>query len=185
MDRTRNGQCFSKTILNCFFALIILIPLPMTAIALEAPIIKGRSKMAPGEKQVLSIMNYQTGSTYAWSISGVGTLSSDTGKSVTYEAPATNPNCNNPTISVLLNGALQGTLEITINASSSGAIAYGVLSECLYQNREDLLNKLIKALESPKSFRAVTAELSRKTRRFDWKRVAPLYDECFERLVVS
>lgn len=56
---------------------------------------------------------------YTWQLSGGGELSSLTGTSTVYTAPATNSGCsNNATISLLVNGNVCDTLKIAINAVS-------------------------------------------------------------------
>lgn len=59
---------------------------------------------------------------YLWAIvSGGGSLSSNMGKTVTYTAPATNPNCaNNATISLTIGKMNPITLQIAINGWSPG-----------------------------------------------------------------
>jgi len=77
-------------------------------------------QMSTGASQTLYIEGGSDGDTYYWSTTS-GSLSSPTGTSVTYTAPATNPNCvNNPTITVTCGGATIGTLTIAVNADTSG-----------------------------------------------------------------
>ena len=73
-------------------------------------------QMAAGASQTLYITGGSEYDTYYWSTTS-GSLSSPTGTSVTYTAPATNPNCaSNPTITVTCGGAQVGTLTIAVNA---------------------------------------------------------------------
>jgi hypothetical protein len=81
-------------------------------------------QMAAGASQTLYIEGGSEGDTYYWSTTS-GSLSYPTGTSVTYTAPATNPNCvNNPTITVTCGGATIGTLTIAVNAYTPLADAY-------------------------------------------------------------
>ena len=81
-------------------------------------------QMAAGASQTLYITGGSEYDTYYWSTT-TGSLSSPTGTSVTYTAPATNPNCvNNPTITVTCGGATIGTLTIAVNAYTGSDIAY-------------------------------------------------------------
>ena len=73
-------------------------------------------QMAAGASQTLYITGGIEEDTYYWATTS-GSLSSPTGTSVTYTAPATNPNCvNNPTITVTCGGKTIGTLTIAVNA---------------------------------------------------------------------
>ncbi|NVL90429.1 MAG: RHS repeat protein [Desulfobacterales bacterium] len=111
---------------SCFFLLFSFIIYPASAMSSEPPIIAGKTKMTSSEQQVLSIMNYRTGNTYTWAIkSGGGSLSSNTGKQVTYTAPDSNPNCeNNPTIVVDCNGESKGSISIAVSCYNGDAVAY-------------------------------------------------------------
>lgn len=56
-------------------------------------------------------------------ISGGGSLSSGTGVSVVYTAPATNPQCaNNPTITLQCSDEVQDTIEIAVNATAGSSV---------------------------------------------------------------
>jgi len=90
----------------------------------EPPIIACKTKMTCGETQVLSIMNYRTGNTYTWSISGGGSLSTTTGERVIYTAPDSNPNCQNPTIKVHFNGESSSSITIAVNCDTGNRAAY-------------------------------------------------------------
>ena len=84
-------------------------------------------QMAAGASQTLYITGGSEGDTYYWATTS-GSLSSPTGTSVTYTAPATNPNCvNNPTITVTCGGATIGTLTIAVNAYTANTNAYATL----------------------------------------------------------
>jgi hypothetical protein len=99
-------------------------------------------QMTVGASQTLYIEGGSDGDTYYWSTTS-GSLSSPTGTSVTYTAPATNPNCvNNPTITVTCGGATIGTLTIAVNAytGSGDAYRYGVPKsefQCFYRAAQD------------------------------------------------
>lgn len=109
--------------------LLILVQLTGSAGAFEAPIINGKTKMAPGTQQTLFIWNYQTGNTYTWSMeAGGGSLSASTGKSVTYTAPTSNPNCaGNPTIQVIDSYGNTGSIQIAINVYTTSVTAFTAL----------------------------------------------------------
>ena len=74
---------FSRSFVSigfCLFLLTLMVQVS-TVSAYAEPMINGKTRMTPGEEQTLSIMNYQTGNTYTWSItSGGGSLSSSTGE---------------------------------------------------------------------------------------------------------
>ena len=73
--------------------------------------------------------------TYDWSVTAnCGTLSSDTGDSVVYTAPADNANClRNPTITLSCDGVELDTLQIAVNAKISEDVATIIGSgECTY-----------------------------------------------------
>lgn len=61
-----------KPIENQSLQMAIVLLLPASGGALEGPIINGKTRMAPGEQQALSVMNYQTGETYTWTNEGGG-----------------------------------------------------------------------------------------------------------------
>ena len=108
------------TLLWCLFLFSFLIVYASSALCSEVPIVVGKNQMTFDEAQDLSIMNYQTGNTYTWSIQDddgqKGTLSSTTGGQVTYIAPSSNPGCvNNPTIRVSCCGDQTGTITISVN----------------------------------------------------------------------
>jgi hypothetical protein len=73
-------------------------------------------QMQVGASQTLYITGGSEADTYYWSTT-TGSLSASEGTSVTYTAPATNPNCaSNPTITVTCGGATIGTLKLAVNA---------------------------------------------------------------------
>jgi len=95
-------------------------------------------QMAAGASQTLYITGGSEGDTYYWATTS-GSLSSPTGTSVTYTAPATNPNCvNNPTITVTCGGATIGTLTIAVNAIAGNSVAkiwhYGGITKACWCN---------------------------------------------------
>ena len=62
---------------------------------------------------------------YTWSLSGGGSLSATTGKSVIYTAPSSNANCeNNPTITLTNKSGATATLKIAVNCYGSTGPAY-------------------------------------------------------------
>jgi len=78
----------SLAVLGGLFLLCSFIVYLPSALCSEPPIIAGKTQMSLSGQQVLSIMNYQTGKTYSWSIqSGGGSLSASSGKRVIYTAP--------------------------------------------------------------------------------------------------
>jgi len=125
MNRYPVKKLFSKNKPLFLFVILFMISLlSNSATAAEAPIINGNTKMAPGGNQILSIMNYRTGTTYTWSkLSGGGFLNASSGESVIFTAPTSNPNCNNPIIQVVDSNGNKGSLTIAINSYASG-VAY-------------------------------------------------------------
>ncbi|MBW2107461.1 MAG: hypothetical protein JRI36_02180 [Deltaproteobacteria bacterium] len=117
---------------------------PGMVFCVEAPVISGSRQMGCGAQQVLSIMNYQTGNTYSWSIAddngNKGSLLFFEGEQVVYAAPNDNPGCqNNPTIEVTVNGEAAGTFSIAIDCGPSsekaGTIRVGKCKGCdCYKN---------------------------------------------------
>ena len=62
---------------------------------------------------------------YTWSLSGGGSLSATTGKSVVYTAPSSNANCaNNPTITLTNKSGATATLKIAVNCYTGSETAY-------------------------------------------------------------
>jgi glycosyltransferase involved in cell wall biosynthesis len=54
--------------------------------------------------------------------------------------------------------------------------------DCLYDSEAELVQKLRWAVEDPESAQEVGRRLSQSAIRFDWRRLAPVYDSEFERL---
>ena len=53
---------------------------------------------------------------------------------------------------------------------------------CLYDSNDGLVDRLVRALQSPEETARMGAELARNARRFDWTRVVRMYDELLDRL---
>lgn len=91
-------------------------------------------QMEVSTQQTLTVIGATEGCTYNWAIaSGGGSLSSGTGTSVVYTAPATNAECDlNPTITLSAGGAQCGLLKIAVNAvsGSSPATASKTMISC-------------------------------------------------------
>lgn len=83
-------------------------------------------QMAVSTQQTLTAVGAVAGCTYNWAIaSGGGSLSSGTGTSVVYTAPATNAECaNNPTITLSCGGAQCDSLQIAVNAYTGNFAFY-------------------------------------------------------------
>ena len=81
--------------------------------------------MEINESQNLWVLGGSDSCVYNWSIlSGDGSLSANTGLSVGYTAPSSNPNCDgNAIIKLSVEGSVCDTLAIAINAVSGNAIA--------------------------------------------------------------
>lgn len=93
-------------------------------------------QMSTGASQTLYITGGSEGDTYYWSTT-TGSLSSPTGTSVVYTAPATNPNCAlNPTITVTCGGAVIGKVTIAVNAKLSTGYAYYIATGGSYRECE-------------------------------------------------
>jgi glycosyltransferase involved in cell wall biosynthesis len=54
--------------------------------------------------------------------------------------------------------------------------------QCLYDNKEELLRILSKAISDPESAQVVAAELSRSVAEYDWRNLAQIYDDQFSKL---
>jgi hypothetical protein len=90
--------------------------------------------MQVNEQQTLTVEGYHprwAPHNYKWQIAaGGGTLSAESGYSVVYTAPATNPECiNNATIELVCEGDVVDTLQIAINASEDASWAVRVWSD--------------------------------------------------------
>jgi hypothetical protein len=82
------------------------------------------TQMNVGTSQTLAVVGAVLGKTYTWTVS-VGTLSSPTGTSVTYTAPAANANCSaNCAVSLKVGSSTCDSKTIYINAVTSTDIAY-------------------------------------------------------------
>ncbi len=80
--------------------------------------------MGCSESQTLSVNDAVVGKTYNWEVSS-GSLSSSTGTSVTFTAPATNANCtSNTTVSLKVGANTCDTGIIAINCAGTGVKAY-------------------------------------------------------------
>jgi len=73
--------------------------------------------MSPLEDQELTVVDGWAERDYVWAIaSGGGSLSSESGMSVTYTAPSSNSNCtDNPTITLSIDRETCDTLQIAVN----------------------------------------------------------------------
>jgi len=79
--------------------------------------------------QTLTVVNPTSGETYYWAAFR-GSIDA-TGLSVTYTAPAINPNCeNNPTITLTCGGAQVDSISIAINAINGNRVGY--VTEVVY-----------------------------------------------------
>ena len=83
-------------------------------------------QMSINQTQTLTVTNPDPGATYTWNVaSGGGSISPTTGTSVTYTAPATNPNClQNSIITLGVEGQVCDSLQIAVNAISGNAVAF-------------------------------------------------------------
>jgi hypothetical protein len=87
-------------------------------------------QMACGESQTLTVLNPEPGTTYGWECT-TGTLSSGTGNSVTYTAPATNPSCaNNATVTLKANGNTCDYITVAVNCVPAAAAMAYEISTC-------------------------------------------------------
>lgn len=87
--------------------------------------------MAAGASQTLTVQGWVAGEVYSWSTT-TGSLDVATGNSAVYTAPASNANCaSNPTITLSCGGSVVQTIQIAINAVTSGGV--GIMREYLSQ----------------------------------------------------
>lgn len=96
-------------------------------------------QMAVSTQQTLTVVGAVAGCTYNWAIaSGGGSLSSSTGTSVIYTAPATNAECAlNPTIT-LSSGAVQcDVLYISVNAAGTTVAGYHASHDIITDHSTD------------------------------------------------
>ncbi|MFA4917115.1 MAG: hypothetical protein WC560_10650 [Syntrophales bacterium] len=79
-------------------------------------------QMYVNQTQTLTVTNPVPGTTYTWNVaSGGGSISPTTGTSVSYTAPASNPNCYlNPNIQMSAEGAVCDTLKIAVTKVVTG-----------------------------------------------------------------
>lgn len=78
-------------------------------------------QMQVSTTQTLTVTGAVEGETYSWSTTS-GSVSPSEGTSVTFTAPATNPNCaNNATVSITCGGNVVNSITITINAVTGTA----------------------------------------------------------------
>lgn len=89
-------------------------------------------QMSADEQQVLNVENPVAGCIYDWEItSGGGSLSANTGTSVTYTAPSSNANCEqSPIIRLSVKGNVCDTLQIAVNTYGI-YLAYYIVTECI------------------------------------------------------
>lgn len=82
-------------------------------------------QMATSATQTLTVTGGAVGDVYTWTTTS-GSFDTDTGTSVVFTAPATNPNCaNNPTITLTCGGVQVDSISITVNAYSNRySVAY-------------------------------------------------------------
>lgn len=136
-------DCVSPAVINLFCGdelvdtiMIVLNPCPATA-----SIGYTTKQMSVNNTQTLTAVPGTPGcgtTVYDWAITaGGGTLSSPTGDSVVYTAPATNAQCaNNPTITLSCGGILMDSLQLAVNATTPDADAYSAginpTSKCLF-----------------------------------------------------
>ena len=80
-------------------------------------------QMSVSTQQTLTVVGAVEGCTYDWAIaSGGGSLSANTGTSVVYTAPATNPECAlNPTITLSVGSTQCSSLYISVTAGTTVA----------------------------------------------------------------
>lgn len=90
------------------------------------------AQMSINQTQSLTVVGAREGCVYTWGLAGGGSLSSNTGTTIVYTAPATNPNCaNNAVITLQLEGEICDTLEIAVNAYASDLRVYEINSDCI------------------------------------------------------
>jgi hypothetical protein len=96
----------------------------------DGPSIGGAQQMPVGGSQTLTATGGCGG--YTWSIiGGGGSLSSSTGDSTTYNAPTSNPDCeNNPTIRIMDSCGNTKDMQIAVNSWTGNDIAYSTCHVC-------------------------------------------------------
>ena len=100
--------------------------------------------MSVDENQTLTVENPVDGCVYSWKITnGGGNLSSNTGLSIVYTAPSSNPICElNPTIQLSC-GDVCDSITIAINEYTGSAWAYHIWQECVPHGLEGSYYKLL------------------------------------------
>jgi len=93
--------------------------------------ISGPNQLSVNQTATLTVSG-GCGEPYIWGLSGGGWLSSTTGQSVTYHAPASNPNCvNNALVSVKDKAGQIAYKSIAISAYPSGTLELaGYIKRC-------------------------------------------------------
>jgi len=88
--------------------------------------------MEKDDAQSLGVDGSTPVATYTWSVSGGGSLDTEEGTSVVYTAPSSASSCSPVTITLMCDGDVIDTLEITINAysGSEDAFLYKTYSSC-------------------------------------------------------
>lgn len=99
------------------------------------------SSMLVNEEQTLSVLGIIDGCTYQWElVSGGGSLSSGSGSSTVYTAPASNPSClENATITLSVGSDVCDTLNIATNARTGDRKAY-TISTCVHEFKCTIVN---------------------------------------------
>ncbi len=124
--------------LSCAFEVIDTLEIVINPCPPTAEISFTSLQMAVNDTQELTIVPDSQGcgsTTYTWEItSGGGSLSAESGETVTFTAPATNANCtSNATIKVSCGEIVLDTIEIAINAyPSHDHYAYEISPRCWY-----------------------------------------------------
>ena len=105
--------------------------------------------MQVNEEQELFVSNPVAGCTYLWEIeSGGGSLSSGTGVSVTYTAPASNADCDQNVSIILSVGSQQcDSLQIAINGFTGTNVAYTILT-CIYDRYCRIIGRFVQCTTS-------------------------------------
>ena len=95
-------------------------------------------QLSINQTQTLTVTNPDLGATYTWNVtSGGGSISPTAGTSVTYTAPASNPNCYlNPIIQMSTGGVVCDTLQIAVNAGTGSAYLTNTNTNCLSDDCE-------------------------------------------------
>ncbi|MCC7570627.1 hypothetical protein KO465_04725 [Candidatus Micrarchaeota archaeon] len=91
--------------------------------------------MGGGEEQTLTAENFVSGYNYTWELTGVGSIDTTTGTSIVYTSPYTNSGCDNPTITLSIEGQVCDSITIAVNVYVEPYPAYietdtGINEEC-------------------------------------------------------